>query len=334
MPKRPPQNRQPRGISPDLTTQPTYRAGMYAELQKFKKDKTKQLLLFDAGAGVEAVEEPKIHGLEDLTVSQDKALSALQILLDKTGYKGHGSAEPIRSEAFKWEGVLPKLSITYSDYFEAYGLRKISGRYQGAQTQEAIEALESLTQPRRIVYSRRKWKGDGKARKVLYDVIVTTKPLISLTKGYKDLEAPEASRVIEGEDLPAERVTRLIIEASPLLVDNIETFYLLKPAGLHREIEALYPGKRVPRAISLFVSWLLTKNDRRVKASKDTLIEQLRLEGYIKRRRRKEAEEKLQEAFQRAKELSYLLEYEEDGLGSVTFQLNPQRCRRIGSKEA
>ncbi len=329
--KRTPQNKQPRGVSPDLATQGTYRAGLYAEQQKFGNTKARQLLLFEAGRGADAPERPEVYGL-DLTVSEDKALSALQILLHRTDYKGNVPGLEARSQDYKWEGLLPRLRMTYTEFFEAYGLKKRGDQYEGAQREEALKALDSLSKPRRIVYRRRKWKGEGRARKELSDVIVTNRPLINVDKGYKDLEEPEASRVVQGEDLPAERVTNLLVDFSPLLVDGIHDFYLMKPAGLHREIEALYPSKRVPRAVSLFIEWLLTLDQKTLKASKDVLIDRLRLDNYIKRRRRKEAEERLQEAFSAAKELGFLLDYQEDGLGSVAFEINPQRCRRVGAR--
>jgi hypothetical protein len=55
-------------------------------------------------------------------------------------------------------------------------------------------------------------------------------------------------------------LNRLIIVISPLLVDQIETFYLLKPVTLHAEIRQLHGSKRTSRAVSLFIEWLLTKN--------------------------------------------------------------------------
>ena len=50
--------------------------------------------------------------------------------------------------------------------------------------------------------------------------------------------------MIAGQDLPEKRQTRLIIDISPLLVDQIDTFYLLKPVTLHAEIRQLYGSKR------------------------------------------------------------------------------------------
>ncbi len=97
---KPPQNRQPRGISPDLTTQTTYRAGLYAEQQKFGNTKNRQLLLFEAGREVDAQERPEVYGL-DLTVSEDKALSALQLLLHRTDYKGNVPGMEVRSQDYK-----------------------------------------------------------------------------------------------------------------------------------------------------------------------------------------------------------------------------------------
>ena len=94
----------------------------------------------------------------------------------------------------------------------------------------------SLTRLRRIAYSRPRFDGNGRARKKTHDVIVTYKALVQITKAYKGLTTREAKKVMAGAELTS-RATRLLIEVSPLLLDQIDTFHLLKPIGLHDEIE-------------------------------------------------------------------------------------------------
>ena len=159
-------------------------------------------------------------------------------------------------------------------------------------------------------------------------MVVARRPLINLLEGYKDLEEREALAIREGQS-NAQRVTRLVVEFSPLFVDAVDSFYLLKPVRLHQEIQDLTGKSRTSRAVSLFIEWLLTKNTKIVRINRDALASKVRLEYLIKQRKPALIRQRLDEAFQAAKDLGYLLDYEEDDFGMMTFSLNPERCRRI-----
>lgn len=323
-----PDSQQPRALtSESLAIQPYFRGSMYMELQKFQnRDKDRQLLL-----GETDFQEAEIEasGL-DLTVSEDRALHALQVLLNKTDYCGNIPGEIVSSTGYKFQGLIPRLSITYSDYFEAYGLEQRGDQYyQGRQSQEAIQALRSLAETRRICYSRRRYSG----KRPVYDVIRVTRPLISFIEGFQGLEEEEAGQILAGQELPEKRQTRLVIEVSPLFMDQIDSFFLLKPTALHSEIKQLLGSKRISRAVSLFLEWLLTKNTKTVKISKVELAERLRQDYLIEQRHWKKLDTRLQEAFQTAKKLEYLLDYRKEPSGLLIFTLNPERCRRIRQAE-
>jgi len=323
--------RQPRSLDSSLAIQrepELYRAGMYAELQKFEdSSEARQLLLSEVYTG-EAGAEIEVSGL-DFSVSEDKAFSALQVLLDKTDYRGNEPGLVVYSEDYKGEYLLPRISMTFSEYLDAYGLKKSSsGRYSRAQRENALKALASLTEPRRIVYERKYYKGRGAARKKVSDMVVVRRPLISLIEGYKELEEPEAQAIRAGES-NAQRLTRIVVECSPLFVDTVDTFYLLKPIRLHDEIKQLTGKARISRAVSLFIEWLLTKNTKTVRISKDELAKKIRLGYLITQRKPSLIRKRLDEAFDVAKELGYLLDYKENTFGMMTFTLNPERCRRI-----
>lgn len=322
--------RQPRAISPEVAIQPSwYRAPLYAELQKFgNSQRDSQLSLWH-----DQEEDPGeiiVSGL-DLTVSEDKALSAIQKLMDETDYDGNRPGTEVESSGFKWSGRLPVLAITHSQYFEAYGLARMGdGSYYSHQATEALKALRSLaTTPRAVYYERKHRKG----KKVLTDVVRARAPVISLLEldGYQDLEPEEAEQFRAGQE-PAcdkKRANGLVVELSPLLVDGIQDFYLLKPSALHTEIQLLLGDKRASRAISLFIGWLLTKNTATVMIQKDKLIQRLRLSKYLEQRHREIADARLQEAIQVARELEYLLDVQDNGAGLLAFRLNPKKCSRI-----
>ncbi len=327
---------QPRAISPSLPAQQPgglYRGAMHLENQKFglttdKKPKIRQLLLSETDiTGDELEQEIDILGL-DLTVSQDRALSALQILLDRTGYRGNLPSKEIHSMGYKWTGTLPNLSFSPDEFLEACGHQKKGEQvYQGHQAQELMKALRSLTETKRVCYVRKHWTGEGRYRRQAVDMIVWRGPILTTLEGYANLDEAEASRIIAGDE-KTERASKIIVSFGPLFVDGIQDFFLLKPVMLHSEIEALYQGRRVSRTISLFIEWLLTKNTTTVKIAKDLLIEKLRMTRQVEHRHKGRVEKILQDCYEVAKKLGFLLSYE-DYLGSMVFHLNPERCRRI-----
>lgn len=341
MAKKKAREHQPRAVSPDLRAERgLYRGAMHLELQKFKQDTKTQLSLFEA-AGLDTTEQEtllEVKGLDSLSVSEDRALSAMQILLDRTDYQGTSPAGLQYSEAFKAQFPLLELSVTYSDFFEAYGLKpsaagKFAGQYHGGQVDEALEALDSLAQPRRITYRRQRWTGEGKDRRRTNDVIVEAKPLLSIAKVYVDVSDQEASQLEAGQEPKKQRARGMLITFSPLLVDGIDDFYLLKPAALHEQILALLEKKRVSRSVSLFIQWLLTLDKQEWTISTDRLAEKLSLYYLIEARHKARLEKQLAECYRTAKALGFLLDYQDRGDGHVVLELNPEQCSRVGQKK-
>jgi hypothetical protein len=318
---------QPGSVQADRLTferQPLYKASMHTELQKFGS--VDRLSLLDP----QPEEEPvQITGL-DLTVSQDKALQAIQILLDRTDHEGNRPSQTAHSESYQGH-LVPRLAVTFSDYFEAYGLEPVAGGWT-KQHHEAIQALHDLAEERwRIVYTRRTFDG-GKER---WQAIAPERPVSMLTlwRAYKDLETEEVERLKRGDKLPDGRAIGLMIDCNPVLIDQIETFYALKPERLHEEIQALYPGKRVSRTISLFIEWLLTLNLSEITISEDKLLQTLRLyESFYQHRNRSRIRKRINQACEDAQELGYLLDWQKNRKGQYVFKLNSERCRRVKSK--
>jgi hypothetical protein len=300
------------------------KASLHTELQKFGS--TDRLSLLDP----QPEEEPiQITGL-DLTVSQDRALHAIQILLDRTDHEGNRPGRPALSDGYHGYQV-PRLAVTFSEYFEAYGLEPATERWT-KQHQEAIQALHDLEDKRwRIVYKRRTSEG-GKVR---WQVIAPERPvsMITLWRAYKDLETEEVERLERGDKLPDGRAIGLVIDCNPVLIDQIETFYALKPERLHEEIQELYPGKRVSRTISLFMEWLLTLNLSEITISEDVLLQKLWLEdSFYKHRNKSRIRKRIKQACEAAQKLGYLLDWQKNRKGQYVFKLNPERCRRVDSK--
>jgi len=336
---------QPRVISSTDIQQevrPYFKAGIELELQKFGKPEYSPLLL---GEDTDIQQENISLGL-DLSETQARALHAIQKLLAGTDYQGNLEGREINSIDFKWRGRLPTYSMTYTEYYEAYGLEPAGdGRYHGAQVQQSIEAFKSLSLSRYyLVYDRIVYK-DGKPvykdGKPVKEAIRVTAPIIErIGELIQEPTEEELQDLRAGYELP-ERVSRIVFVPSPILLDRIdEGWYLLKPAGLYAEIQALYPDKHhAPRAVSLFIEWLLTLNKKEMSIGRRNLAEKLRMYSDIKNRRQSRIDKKITEALEVAKKLEYLLSYEIQPTGSrgeyrIDMKLNPERIKRIKSKMA
>ena len=318
---------QPRGITAPHEFRPYFKAGMEVELQKFGKPKGSRQLLLGEDADIQ--QGAVSYGL-DLTKPQARALHAVQKLLDATGYKGNLKGKNYHSSEFQWRGYIPALSFTPSEFYEAYGLEPAGdGRYHGAQTQEALEALKGLMQPiYKVKYDREAGFKDGKKR--IRAVRWTGSLITSMGQDFQDVTEEELELEDAGQELPDRRNTKIAITPSILLLDGIDTgWYLLKPANFFTEIQALYPGKKYPDEVYLFLNWLLTKNKYSFGVNKKALAEILRMDSLIRNRRRAEIDKRITEALEVAKRLEYLLSYEIQPTGVISMKLNPERIKRI-----
>ena len=92
---------------------------MHAELQKFGRAPAELSRLVAAGHDFTSAHAEETVGL-DLSVAEDKALSAIQILLDRRHYRGNApDAGEEESESFRWRGTRPRLVVTWAEFFEA-----------------------------------------------------------------------------------------------------------------------------------------------------------------------------------------------------------------------
>lgn len=70
------------------------------------------------------------------------------------------------------------------------------------------------------------------------------------------------------------------------------------------------------------------------KIGKETLAKQLNMDSWIESRQKARIDESIQEALETAKELDFLLDYEEEPTGLLILRLNPERCSRVRAKLA
>jgi hypothetical protein len=273
-------------------------------------------------------------GLTDASIPEWNAVTALQVLLSETGYKGNLTPKQAYSSSFAFDGYLPRIRLEYKDYYRTYGLDKRGGQYQGKQVEEALQALRSLAEKTRYIYYERK-RQEGK--KKVTDLIKHTGKLIELDEAYVGLNDDELALARKGEDVPGKRHRYFVVTLSPLFVDQIETFFTLKHKHLYQELKALHPGKRIPASTIAFINLLGTIDLPEFRRKRNDLAYQLNLHKYIENRRQADIDRLIQEAIDDALALGYLLKYEKKATisKSITYYFwpNPERYSRVKKKQ-
>ena len=100
------------------------KSSLHLENQKFGRkpqSSNKQLELFSTNIGSKV----EVIGL-DLQPSHYHALAAIQKLLSATNYRGNAEGSYLSRETntFKFEGVIPRIKFSKSEYLDAYGVKK------------------------------------------------------------------------------------------------------------------------------------------------------------------------------------------------------------------
>jgi len=325
------------------------KAGLHVERQKLGviPDKTKQLTFFDLLDSYDLKEKAKENNIEvrgiELTTNQEKALHAIQTFLSRTNYKGNAEGSKCKGEnSFKFTGYLPAIKFTPAEYLEAFGLKKIKTKrgfmeFSGGEREEALKALSELHNKQFLfIYTRKYWITEKGKREERFDVIKTTSPLIKITEGYIGLTREEKDSLISGTG-GQEKLRIIAVEPSPILVQDIDSYFVLKPANYKQEIDILV--KKPSKFIYLFIDYLMTetelkrrKNDRlTIKIKEETLAYKLRMDSYIKTRNWKRIRGILKKCFSIATELKYINSYMEEekytgGLNKlIILNLNPEK---------
>ncbi len=310
------------------------KVALHGEKMKFghKPEAAEQIDVFDlldAGAGkdLQMREEDKERAREqnltviglDFSLSQSKALYAVQTLLSRTDYKGNMPQRYIKdpSNVFAFTGTLPVLKFTIAEYLDAYGVTKYQSKrgkmeYSSGEREEAIRALRDLEKPVIMVYDR--FKGRDKSGAPLYDAIRTVRPLLSIVEGFRDVTESELEGIKAGAGV-SEKLTHIVIEPSVVLVDQIGRYFVLKPANLYQELRLKY-GK-TDKKLALFIEYLLTKGAERARYKEqpsfrltfETIAYGLRMDALIKSRQQKRIMTQLTDFFQKAYDLGYIAAY-------------------------
>ena len=244
-----------------------------------------------------------------LTYPENRALFAVQTLLDATDYKGNTA--PISLNGSKdFPDTVPSLDISTTDYLDAYGVKyKKSNRrkmeYSVPGRRSALAALDSLSKKRHLIVYERKFEeqADGRTGNSTIEMVSTL--LLDLKRDGR----------------------QLTITPNPILIDQIDTYFCWFPVDL---FTALVPSS--DRTKALFAQYLLFlfemerrkgKNSKyTVRRQSDSLAYAVRLDALITARQRTRLRDLLNELYAFGASIKFLRKYEVDVDGTSVAKVD------------
>lgn len=301
------------------------KVGLHAERQKFGEIPRPNLPSLFAEPEIKAAAEER--GIEvvgmDITAAENKAWFACLTLLAETDYQGNLPSRELagQSNSFLYSGSVPVLRFETAEYLRRYGVGgRETGRrgfeFNANERAEALKALRALNDKRFLFYYRRRyWTKDGREQ---FQVIKTVRPLLTITEGYEALTRAESEAVISGETSPEteQKLTTIAIEPAPIVVDQIKSYFVLKPANCYQEVKLVAPhaSKYVYRLIDyLIVEAELLRRRKEplvIEISLKALAYKLRMNAWIDSRSWRQIRGSLSKCYEIAKRLGYLQSYE------------------------
>ena len=334
---------------------PLVKVGLHAELQKFgHRPDPRQPGLFDRFLDETKKEIEKrdvdVIGI-DITPAQEQALFGLQTLLTRTNYKGNLPGEMIDDRGFKFKGHLPALEFTPAQYLEACGLKKsLTGRgkeeYDGKDRAEALQALVDLARKQVLFVYKKEYRVENpatKKRELRIDRVETIDTLIKIIRGWEALTKKEDVTLDRGSSTEAtdDKLKAIAIKPAPILVQDRDSYFVLKPANYLQEISMKYPWPNRPSKFTIrLINWLIAQAELKRRKRQPLVIEEnieeiayhLRMGAWIDTGQKARIRQIITKGYKIAQELGYLLSY-----GTVRGQtkdlerleLNPEKFNRV-----
>jgi len=329
----------PETVSPtaETTDSGSYRVPMHLDLQSFVSEKSlkkpEQIELF---SGFEAKDSDIKIGLSHLSDAGFNALEAFKKLIARYSFVGNRETKEILSNFYGITMPLryPRIEISKSEYYEAYGLvRDSRGWFGGAKVlQTALKGLLELTETQHMLITRKRWKEKGSSREEVTDILRIHSPLIMVIEGYEGLTSKEAERVEAGKEIAKDSF--LVIELSPVFTLDIDNYYLVRRLNKEKVIKSL-AGRSTKTYSQLFklTNWLEQRGIERLEIGIKRLAEVTGLEYYIESRHTTKLIDRLKELMRLATEgeTKWLLSWSYANK-KFTLELNPELCRRLKKK--
>lgn len=326
----------PETVSPTakVTDSGSYKVPMHLDLQSFISEKSlnksEQIELF---SNFEARESEIKIGLSHLSDAGFNALEAFKKLIARYAFLGNRETEEMLSNTFG-RTRYPRIEISKSEYYEAYGLERDSrGFFGGAKVlQTAQKGLLELTETQHLLITRKRWIEKGNSREEVTDILKIHSPLITVIEGYEGLTSQEADKVEAGQEIA--KNSFLVIELSPVFTLDSDNYYLVRRLNKDKVIKSL-AGRSTKTYHQLFelTNYFEQRGIERLEISIKRLAEITGLEYYIEQRHTTKLINRLKTLMRLATEgeIKWLLDWSYANK-KFTLELNPELCSRVKKK--
>lgn len=284
--------------------------------------------------------EVRAEGIR-LSPPQDKLVNAIMRLLHEKSehrnersdnfYSGNVENQLILYGGHGKKARAPVLRIFPSELYKAY---LDSDDYSGKEIENIKSVLRDTEQQRFLLIYEKTYEitnEKGKKEKRT-DRIEEFQALIQIVSFYEGLTDEERKEIDQGNEQVRERRGELVIALNPLFTDQINSKYVEYPEDINRKTVIAAGGSRlITESIISLRDYLMREiSSKRSKCeiNEDKLAYTLKLERYLKQRRKKRIQDNIDSAIRAAKNLGLITGFERT-LGSLSqrkyvFHLNPK----------
>lgn len=258
-----------------------------------------------------------------LTPSQDKLLNALfKLLHDKSEnkniqsenfYGGNFEKEVVQYGGNGQTAYSPKIRIFPSELYKSY---MDNDDYSGADIKFIKRVLrDTESQKFLIIYERKRSIKNEKGKKeIRVDRIEDFQSLFKIISFFEGLTEEEVQTLDQGDESLREKRGELIIALNPLLTDQISSKYVEYPSDINKRTVIAAGGHRLvtESMIALRDYMLRELSARRFQSeiNEERLFLILKLEKYLKSKRKKLIQQRVDDAIQFAKNLGLIEDYQ------------------------
>lgn len=235
-----------------------------------------------------------------LSYAQDRSLTIVQQLLDETDYKGNSVPRQFtRGSTYRFKGDLPVIEMKTSEFLNLYGVKRTRSAGRNILSPQArrvaINALKDLAENEYLLVYEKSIGPKGKRM----ETVEAIAPLLKL------------------EWLNEGRRVRII--PNPVLVDHVDSYYILKPVDIFKLVPDKDPVK--VRFLEYLMYHGLQKQKGNVKGQVqsneirvevETIAAWLRLGSLVTARKRSELRQRLNELYEFGVKTGYLESYDVD----------------------
>ena len=289
------------------------------------------------------IEESRIEVTAEgirLSYAENKLVHALNLLLCEKSqhidpaadnfYTGNAPSELVPYGLPDHKANAPVLKFKPTELYKAF---MGSDNYSGADVKFIVDTLHQLESKKVLIkYDRVKKVKEGNKTKTLTDRIEDFQSLIKVVLFIPDLSDEEKAALDSGDNCIREAKGEVIIALNPIFRDQIDTKYIEFPEdGQRRLVIAAGGHKKVTASMQLLMEYMLREMSAgryKPEINEEKLPYQLGLEKYVKQKRKKLLQERIEKDIQALMNMGIIkgVEKKPNSMGKMklVFELNKE----------